>query len=156
MPLLTSLFSTTWRGQVAPRGSGDRAFDCEAHTHYIVLHYTVDSKGLSISSGLPTWIVSPEASQGVSEISRETDWIETMSKVKIDFPTSGLVVVKDGDSIVVFAKTPLSVGDPKDVFPYVAQAYRVVADRYQPTLSLIPVSEPVRVSAFDVAQHGLD
>jgi hypothetical protein len=79
-----------------------------------------------------------------------------MSKVKIDFPTFGQVVVKDGDSIVVFAKTPLSVGDPKDVFTYVAQAYRVVADRYQPTLTLVPVSEPVRVSAFDVAQHGLD
>lgn len=149
MPLLTSLFSTTWRGQVAPRHLRDPSFDCEAHRYQILWYYVVDSKGLSISSGLPTWIVSLEASQGVSEISCETDWIETMSKVKREFPKYGRLVVKDGDTVAVFAKTGITAFDPADEYPYVAQVYRVVAERSNPELTLVPLGLTTRVSAFD-------
>ena len=110
---------------------------------------SVDSKGLSISSGLPTWIVSLEASQGVSEISCETDWIETMSKVKREFPKYGRLVVKDGDTVAVFAKTGITAFDPQDEFPYVVQVYRVVAERSNPELTLVPLGLTTRVSAFD-------
>ena len=46
-----------------------------------------------------------------------------MQKVKIDFPTSGQVVVKDGDTVAVFAKTGITAFDPADEYPYVVQVY---------------------------------
>lgn len=64
------------------------------------------------------------------------------------------VVVKDGDTIAVFASMPLSITDPAGEFPVVAQAYRVVCDWTGPTLVLVPLSEvPVRVSAAEAERE---
>lgn len=66
--------------------------------------------------------------------------------------------VKDGDTIVVIAKTQgPTVSDPCDEYPYVSQAYRVVAysNGTLPgaTLALVPLgSRPTRVSQIEVAQ----
>lgn len=51
------------------------------------------------------------------------------------------IMVEDGATVVVLARTDITVGDPTDEFPYVAQAYRIVADRTAPTLKLVPLSE---------------
>ena len=61
------------------------------------------------------------------------------------------IITQDGDTLVVIAKTPLTVSDPVDEFPYVSQAYRVVADRVGNTLVLVPLSASAsRVSVWEV------
>lgn len=68
------------------------------------------------------------------------------------------VFVNDGDTISVIAKTPGPlVSDPCDEYPYVSQAYRVVAERNFPALgpALVLVllgSRPTRVSQSEVDQ----
>lgn len=64
---------------------------------------------------------------------------------------SRVLEVEDGETIAVIAKTPgPTVSDPCDNFPYVAKAFRVVADRIGPTLTLAPLSnEPVKLSQFE-------
>jgi chromosome segregation ATPase len=63
--------------------------------------------------------------------------------------------VVDGQTLVVYAKAPITVSDPADEFPIVAQVYRVVADRVGPTLSLIPISSPVRITQKEAREAGL-
>lgn len=62
------------------------------------------------------------------------------------------ILLKDGETVVIIARTSgPTVSDPTDEFPYVSQAYRVVADRVSPTLALVPLSEtPVRLKAGEV------
>lgn len=62
--------------------------------------------------------------------------------------------VNDGDTLVLIAKTSITVSDPTDDYPYVAQTYRVVADRVGPVLALVPLSQfPVKVTQDEVAQY---
>lgn len=61
--------------------------------------------------------------------------------------------VNDGDTLVLIAKTVITVSDPTDDYPYVAQTYRVVVDRVGPVLALVPLSQfPVKVTHDEVAQ----
>jgi len=62
------------------------------------------------------------------------------------------IFVNDGDTIVLIAKTPMTISDPKDLFPYVSKAFRIVADRYGNTLALVPLGTSIRVSESQVAQ----
>src|SRR6266436_3473733 len=61
------------------------------------------------------------------------------------------IFVKDGDTLVLIAETPISTSDPTDEFPYVSQAFRVVADRVSPILALVPLRQTaVKISASEV------
>lgn len=61
------------------------------------------------------------------------------------------IFIEDGDTLVLIAKTPITVSDPTDERPYVSQAYRVVADRIRPTLALVPLSETaIKISGSEV------
>ena len=57
------------------------------------------------------------------------------------------IYVKDGDTVVFIAKMEPSVSDPALEIPGVAQAFRVIANSYGPTLLLVPeVSVPTKLS----------
>lgn len=68
---------------------------------------------------------------------------------------SNPIFVNDGDTISVIAHASgPTVSDPADLFPYVAQAYRVVADRSGPTLAFVPLSaKPNRLSQNEIDQY---
>lgn len=63
-----------------------------------------------------------------------------------------LILVEDGATVVVIAKTAgPTVNDPADEFPYVSEAYRVVADRLSPMLKLVPLSDtPTKLRKFEI------
>lgn len=66
------------------------------------------------------------------------------------------VVVKDGDTIAVFATPPLSASDPASEFPVVAQVFRVVADWVNPTLVLVPLTAtPVRIRQSEAIKENV-
>ncbi len=66
-----------------------------------------------------------------------------------------IVYLEDSDTLVMIAKTPLSVTDPTDEFPYVSQSFRVVADRIGPTLALVPLCDsPISVPREEVEEHN--
>jgi|ERR1700752_109505 len=65
-----------------------------------------------------------------------------------------LIFVNDGDTLIVIARTPLVLSDPRDEYPYVSQAYRVVADRFGPVLALVSLIEkPASISQDEVDQY---
>ena len=68
---------------------------------------------------------------------------------------SNPIFVNDGDTISVIAHASgPTVSDPADLFPYVTQAYRVVADRSGPTLALVPLgAKPSCVAQGQIDQH---
>lgn len=70
-------------------------------------------------------------------------------------PKNQFVFANDGDTVVIVAKTlGPTVSDPCDEYPYVSQAYRVVADRYGRTLALVPLAErATRVSQREMDQY---
>jgi hypothetical protein len=65
------------------------------------------------------------------------------------------IFVEDGETLVIIAKTQEpTVFDPADAHPYVSQAYRVIADRFWPTLALVPLGErAIRVPQAEVDQY---
>ena len=65
------------------------------------------------------------------------------------------IYLEDGDTFVIIAKTGITVSDPADEFPYVAQAYRVVADRVGPTLALVALACPLATTVESAATTGV-
>jgi hypothetical protein len=52
--------------------------------------------------------------------------------------------VKDGDTINIIAELEPTISDPALSYPGVLQAYRIVANSYGPTLTLVPLaSDPI-------------
>lgn len=72
-----------------------------------------------------------------------------------DEPNNQFVFANDGDTVVIVAKTPgPTVSDPCDEYPYVSQAYRVVADRHGCILALVPLAErATRVSQQEIDRY---
>lgn len=81
---------------------------------------------------------------------RQTENVTGNIKMRI-LRQSRVLEVEDGETIAIIAKTPgPTATDPCDNYPYVAKAFRVVADRIGPTLTLVPLSnEPVKLSQVE-------
>lgn len=61
------------------------------------------------------------------------------------------IEINDGENLIVMVPLKHSLHDPALQYPYVCQAYRVVANSYGPTLVLVPLkSEPTLVSSFSL------
>lgn len=54
-----------------------------------------------------------------------------------------VLMVEDGDTISIIAKLEPSVSDPALSVPGVAQSYRVVANSFGPTLTLVPLTDKI-------------
>lgn len=64
------------------------------------------------------------------------------------------IFTKDGDTLVLIAQTPICASDPTDERKFISTAYRVVADRVDPTLELVPLqATPIIVEASDIEQY---
>ena len=85
-------------------------------------------------------------------ITRLTQRVEKLEVPAVKTTMKGSrLILENGDSIVVIAKTPITVADPADEYAYVAQQYYVVADRsYPATLQLVPLGVPTKVRTEDV------
>jgi hypothetical protein len=56
---------------------------------------------------------------------------------------NGPIYVKDGEDISIIATLSPSVSDPCGDYPAVAQTFRVIANSFGPTLTLIPLRSEV-------------
>jgi hypothetical protein len=56
---------------------------------------------------------------------------------------NGPIYVKDGEDISIIATLSPTVGDPSGEYPAVAQTFRVIANSFGPTLTLVPLRSDV-------------
>jgi len=62
------------------------------------------------------------------------------------------IVTKDGEGLTIITEVEPSVTDPAGSCPAIAATYRIVADHTGPTLALVPIGQPVRISSDEFNQ----